>query len=631
MFLIEVIPLIKATAIGTLSYYSASSYPVGTFLTVTIRGQEKKAMVISVNLVNDAKTSLRQAGFTLKKLPPQPEVFSVPENIRLTADALTKVYPSSLGAILFHLLPPEVHHGKYQYPSISSLKHNEETAPTVLTGRLSERYIAYRTHIRSVLARRGSVVMVVPTSIEAEQARDELSQGIEDRVVLFSPSQNEKERREAYMKFEDTSLAKLIITTTSHAYLDRVDLLSIIVESEGSELYRGRHRPYLDHRTTLITHAKVCGRSIILGDILPRPETEFYRREDRYSTISVETKRHAFTSPLTIHFQKDKPTIEAPFSLFSTTLRERVEQTLSGKGRVFLYGARRGIAPVVACYDCGYIFRCPDSGTPYSLIKTTSKTGNEERWFVSSTSGKRIRASDVCPNCGSWRLRERGIGIQTVYEECLEKFPNRSVYIFDHQTASTKNKARKILTEFYAEKNAILVGTQIALPFLYQPGVELSAVVSLDATRAIPTWRSDETFLRLLLQLRDFSSKEVLVQTRTEPDELLEYAKTGIIDSYYNDEIALRQTLLYPPFCTFILLSWQGKQAEIEAVETDLKHKLEAYGITIYSNPLSTTTKILRHALLRVKNNDPSLATIINTVRTFPPYIKVEIDPSRIV
>ena len=147
---------------------------------------------------------------------------------------------------------------------------------------------------------------------------------------------------------------------------------------------------------------------------MPATEDEFKRREDTYTTFNEPAKRMAFAAPLSIITQRDKAKPDIPFQLFSDELGYAVRRALEGRGRVFLFAARRGLAPVVACIDCSYIFRCPDSGTPYSLMRTYNAAAPEERWFVSSTSGRRVRASDVCPQCGSWRLRERGIGLQQV-------------------------------------------------------------------------------------------------------------------------------------------------------------------------------------------------------------------------
>lgn len=631
MFVIEVIPLIRGTHISTLSYYSATSYPIGTFLEVPVRNRLTWAVVTEIHSVSDAKTNLRNAAFSLKKLPPQAKPFSVPENVRKTAEILTKTYPATMGAILYQLLPPEVRAGKYQYPAISTLVHNEESAPRVLTAPTTERFVTYRSHIRSVLARRGSILFVVPTSTDIETAQSHLEHGIEDRIVTFSPTHNEREMKAAYAAFEDTNLAKVIITTTSHAYLDRVDLLSIIIENEASDFYVSRTRPYLDHRTTLITHAKATGRSVLLGDILPRTETEYLRREEFYSTEGEPIKRIAFTAPLTIIEQTDKPTAALPFALFSPQLHDRITTTLSGRGRVFIYGARRGLAPVVACIDCGHIARCPDSGTPFSLIRTKTASGEEERWFVSRTSGRRTRAADTCVNCGSWRLRERGIGIQSVYDECVEHFPGQEVLLFDHLTASTPKKARAIIDQFYSTQSTLLVGTQMALPYLTTRGTTISAVTSLDAARATPTWRADEVHLRLLLNLREMSKKEVIVQTRATPDALLAVAENGTIESFYSEELPLREALHYPPFFTFILLSWQGGPVAIEKTEKEILSRTTAYPSTVYSDPLSTSVKILRHALFRLPAKAPEKTELIALLRSFPPYIKIEIDPPRIV
>lgn len=630
MFVIEVIPLIRGTKIETLSYYSATSYPIGTFLNIPIRGKTHRAIVIKETSVSANKTNLKSATFTLRKLPEQSGGRSVPQNIIKAAEELTNIYPSSTGAILYQLLPPDVRTGEYQYPHVSSLTHHEDNTPQILTGTLKERYVSYRSHIRSILARRGSVLFVVPTSADVNFAKNNLTQGIEDRVVVFSPAQSKKSRTDAYTQFEDTSIAKLIITTPSHAYLDRVDLLSIVVEEAGSDFYHTNTRPYLDHRTGLTTYAKATGRGILFGDIVPRTEEEYRRRADVYTTYDGEKKRIAFSTPLTIIEQKDKSTPEVPFSLFSKKLTSRVESILEAKGRIFMFGARRGLAPVVTCIDCGHIFRCPDSNTPYSLLKTTRSDGTEDRWFVSGTSGKKIRAADTCPDCGSWRLRARGIGIQHVNDEAITQFPKAKIFLFDHTTATTRKKAEKIISDFYATRGAILIGTKMALPYLKENGVDLSAVISLDATRANPTWRADEDTFRLLLTLRDFSTHEVILQTRLPIDGILENATHGSLEAFYDEEISLRQSLSYPPFSTFLLLSYSGDKETVNNIEQEIKSLTKDFPADYYTNPNSEQGKYLRHALFRL-SEPKKREECIKIMKTLPPYIRIEVDPDRIV
>jgi primosomal protein N' len=630
MYVIQVTPLIKGTRLESLSYFSGIQYEIGSFLQVPIRGKNQAAIVTETKPVSSTKTALKAATFSLRKLPEQKKPALLPKAIQDTAEALTKCYPSSAGSLLFSLLPPDIRNGSRHFPQTGRVEHSQESAPQVLTAKHDDRFVQYQSHVRGEFAKKGSVLFVVPSAAEVAFAQQYLSLGIKERVIVLSPSQTKKQRDVAYAALENEPQSVLIITTPSFAYLDRGDISSIIVEQSASGHYVGRQRPYLDHRTALITYAKVSHRSIILGDTIPRTEDEVARREETYLTFGEEAKRIAFTAPLSIITQKDKPRPEAPFQLFSQELKVSVERALEARGHVFFYSARRGLAPVVACIDCGYIFRCPESNTPYSLVRTM-KNGEEERWFVSSTSGRKEKAADVCLHCGSWRLRERGIGIQQVADEWQQIMPECDITVLDNITATTQKQAQKIATELFAKRSGVLIGTQIALPYLHQ-GVDVSAVISLDATRAIPTWRADEYLFRLLMRLRECTAKEVVVQTRTDSDNLLLHATKGAVERFYDDEIALRSMMKYPPYSTFVLLSWVGHISNIVDLGKPIEALLETYEVQYYNNPNSSKAKTLRHGLIRVpQSNRDELIEIIMLLRRVPPYVKVEINPERIV
>lgn len=629
MFVIQVTPLIRGTQLESLSYYSATTYEIGCFLQVPIRGKKQTAIVTEVRPVSSTKATLKAATFSLRKLPNQPQAVVIPKTIRQTAEELAKIYPASVGSILFNLLPPDVRSGTRPYPAAPDNNQNEESTPQLLTAKLDERYVIYQGQIRSTFAHRGSVLFVVPTATDVTYATNALSHGIEDRIVVFSPSQTKRKRDASYKKLADDTGAKLIITTPSYAYFERSDLINIIIEQSASGHYVTRTRPYLDHRDALMTYAKVSGRSILLGDLVPRTEDEAKRRDETYITYGEQAKRIAFSSPLTVITQRDKPKPDTPFQLFSSELVTSVERALEARGHVFFYAARRGLAPVVVCIDCGHIFRCPDSNTPYSLMRTM-KNDQEERWFVSSTSGRRIRAADVCEKCGSWRLRERGIGIQHVYDEWKIKSPDSHVAIMDSSTAANAKAALKLADEFFSRRSGVLIGTSIALPFISR-GVDVSAVISLDAARTIPTWRADEHLFRLLLRLRECTSKEVVVQTRTVADDIIIHAARGAIERFYDDEIKLRKMLHYPPYSTFVLLTWTGTSTSVLELEKSIKVVLSSQSVQYYSNPHSTRDKTIRHGLLRIPVSETALyETTIRAVRNLPPYVKIEINPDRI-
>lgn len=632
MFVIEVIPLGKNTILETLSYFSATDYPIGTFLTVPIRNKDHKAMVTKTAPVSATKTALRAATFSLKKLPEQKITSTLPAHLIKTVEIISQTYPITAGAFLEALLPPDVKNDLVLFPSFGPAISHEDSTPTVLLATYEERTINYQSIVRGAFAHRGSVILVVPNSYTVEKLHKVLAHGIEDRVACFHPYQNKSERTKAYETFNNLSHSALIITTPSHAYLDRPDITHIIIEEAGSPYYQTSHRPLFDHRQVLITLAKVTKRAIILADTVVRSEDEHKRREDIFLTYNEEQRRLTPSAKLTVIEQTKTATGDAPFRLFSPELKKRIENTIEARKNVFLFSARRGLAPVVYCIDCGHIFLCPDSGTPYSLMRTFDQAGAEQRWFVSSTSGRRVRAADTCPDCGSWRLRERGIGIQHIEDECRKIFPTVPLTIFDHTTATTHKKAVKLTEKVAGEKGHILLGTSLAVPYL-PSNIHLSAIVSLDATRAIPTWRADEMLFKLLMSLRETTIQEVIVQTRTGTDELLVNASRGAIDRFYDEEIALRKMANYPPFNQFVFISWQGQAEAVKNAEGLIKMLLEKHHLKdgqIYSNPKSTPDKILRHCLIKL----PTLAgqeNLINDLRSLPPYFTIAINPDRIV
>jgi primosomal protein N' (replication factor Y) len=209
--------------------------------------------------------------------------------------------------------------------------------------------------------------------------------------------------------------------------------------------------------------------------------------------------------------------------------------------------------------------------------------------------------------------------------------PDSDVTIMDNTTCTTPKQAKKVADEFFAKQSGVLIGTQMALPFLSR-GVDLSAVISLDAARAIPTWKADESLFRLLLRLRECTAKEVVVQSRLEADNLLIHATRGAIEKFYDEEIALRRMLKYPPFNTFVLLTWIGNPKSVVELEKPIASLLGDSTIQFYNNPNSGGDKIERHGLIRIDSVDSTeYQNLLTKLRGLPPYVKVEINPEKIV
>ncbi|MCA9363780.1 hypothetical protein KC727_00995 [Candidatus Kaiserbacteria bacterium] len=629
MHVIEVIPLKKGVRIDTLSYFSRTAYPPGSILTIPVRTNTILGIVVESHEVTRAKAALRAATFSLKKLPEQKNIQSLSPALIETARALAEQHAATVGAILFTLLSPELRNGECAPPHTHHTTPAETHAPEVLQDTKEERHRAYRSLVRETFAHSGSVLCVVPSSAEIEEIEKALSPGIEDRVILLSSARTKRQQAEAYEALEDYRKPKLIVATPIYACIERHDITITILEYARSPHYKMRTRPYLDWRDALMQYAKKKGQRVLLGDLMLRTEDEEGRRTERYHTYGEAHRRIALPGDLTIVHQKDRPDGMIPFALFSEQTIDAIRDTRRRRRRTLLFAPRRGLAPAVACIDCGHIFRSPETGAPYSLLSL--KRGNtEERWFVCSSSGHRERAADTCPDCGSWRLRERGIGIQAIQEEFTKQFPHIPLVVFDHTTASTHKKACFLRDTFYKNKNSVLLGTRMCLPYLHTP-VETSAVINMDALYATPTWRLQEDNLGLLLTLRELTVGKLYVQTRTDEEALLQHAKKGSIQLFYDEELTLRKKFLYPPYSTFIHLTWQGTPKEADRIASFVTEILKEVDATYYTAPPSHPDTKIMYGLIRVPEGIWPKPSLSATLRLLPPSVRIMINPDRIV
>lgn len=629
MFVITVVPLKRGIAINTLSYFSNTQYSEGTLIQIPIRNTMTLGLVTESHEVSTAKTALRAATFSLRKIPPQTQINILGKAYLETVTELAQYYASPLGMILYNLLAPEIRKGDVPLPHTHHVSETITYTPQIMQARKSDRYRSYRSLVRETFAHSGSVLIVVPSSVNAHEVKEVLEQGITDRVVMLTTSATTSEIKKAYTLLEDYRKTKLIIATPSHAVIERHDITLVIIENARSPFYKELTRPYLDYRDVLRIHARNTGRKIIFGDMLLRTEEEALRRRDVYQTLGETPKRIEFPGKLEVLEMRKSEDTNISFKLFSPKVIEAIKDVQKKKGHIFLFAARRGLAPLVACMDCGFIFRSKESGAPYSLIRT-EKGGVEERWFVCSTSGERIRAFDTCTECGSWRLKERGIGIQHIYDELHKIFPTIPTTLFDHITAKTYKKSSFLRDTFYKTKGSILLGTQMAVPYLTE-NIDLSVIVNMDALLATPTWRLEEENLALLLALREITTGKVLVQTRTPETSVLTYAKLGTVEHFYTEELELRKTFHYPPYVTFIHLTWQGTPEAVKKIELDIAKLLKDFPIALYQNPTTPSTEPIMYGLIRMPKDAWPDKTLVSLLTQIDPSVRIVINPDKIV
>ncbi|MFA6897796.1 MAG: hypothetical protein WC250_00085, partial [Candidatus Paceibacterota bacterium] len=312
-------------------------------------------------------------------------------------------------------------------------------------------------------------------------------------------------------------------------------------------------RPYLDFRLLAEAFAKENKTRLILGDSLLRIETIWRTKGGElveYTPLKFRSLSTASTKLVNLKRQGDGT--EKTFSVLGDELIDLVNRSRNNNDRLFIFSARRGLAPQTVCSDCGTTVMCEHCQAPVILYSSA-----RSNFFLCHRCGTKRSAEETCKNCSSWRLKPLGIGVDRVEAEITAHFPDANIFKISKDKTKTQKQAAEVAKKFYASPGSILLGTEMALTYLDQK-IENCAVASLDALFAIPDFRIDERVFQILLRLRSLSTENFLIQTRNPEKKLFEYALSGNTIDFYKDEIEVRQSFNYPPFTVLIKLSLRG-------------------------------------------------------------------------
>jgi len=180
---------------------------------------------------------------------------------------------------------------------------------------------------------------------------------------------------------------------------------------------------------------------------------------------------------------------------------------------------------------------------------------------------------------------------------------------------------------FYNTPGAILIGTEMALPYLSQ-GVENVAVVSLDSYFSIPDFQINEKIFHILLELRAISKQNFFIQTRQDDTKIFDYAIKGNLMDFYRDEIADRKSIGYPPFTTYVKISLEGEKIKIKKEMEQIAEFLKPFELSIFDafNP-GSKSKYTIHGLISMPKEKWIDRTLLSKLRRLPPECSIKIDP----
>ena len=565
MVVIEVISITRSPLKGPLSYFSMKDLSRGDLVLVPVRGKFIEAIITEVKDAKELKTSLKKSTFKLKSVK---DVICEKFFLEKDFSILEKIHKETMAVkelLLFKLIPKALflQHKKNQFKTRENLTHLKYS----IKGSIKDRIIEYRTMIREHFARNQSFLIVSPRMEMLRLFKEELSRGIEHYTYVFSSELPPKKYLEAWTGAENMAHPAFIISTPHGLLFDRADLETIVLDDDASDLWWDLERPWLDLRNVAKIFAEVRKNKLIYtGDVLSVERV--WQIENRMIEPLNPYLTRLHSKPET-RLIKIAPSSET-FSWFTKEGIEELEEAIFQNRSILIFVNRKGYSSFTVCLDCSRTIVCQSCSAP---LVVHIKPG-EEREFSCHHCLSKISVPAECPFCGSWRLKDYGLGIEKIKEEFRKIFPKVEALVID---ADVKLKNGDVF-----QSAQVVIGTEKI--FFYPPReFDIVFAASIDHFFTVPDFRMNEKVFYLINELKKIAGKKMILQSRLENERTIEDALSGNFSHFYQNEIGDRKNFLYPPFRRLIKLSFEAGRQETLLTDTkDAMAILHGYEPVLY-------------------------------------------------
>ncbi len=426
---------------------------------------------------------------------------------------------------------------------------------------------------------------------------------------------------------------KVIIGARSALLLPFKKLGAIIVDEEHDASYKQDEGVIYNARDMAISRASFEKIPVHLVTSVPSVETFYNIDNKRYRHIRIFKRFNNFPLPETKIINLNFKKIKNKFICDETI--EHVKNYLKNKEQVLFFINRRGFAPYLICKKCGYKQACPNC----SLYLTFHKLKNKAICHHCSLEKKITNRCKVKGNC---EFIMYGPGVEKIFEEVKELFPDKKISIFASDYLNKKDKVKNLFQDINENKIDILIGTQMISKGFNFPKLNCIVVVDADFSGRGYDLRTTEKNIQLFQQLSGragrFSSDSLIIyQTLTPADQTLNDLIKNKSEQLLKNELILRKKNKLPPFkrLVAVIVSSKNRSFSLQGareIKTKLKqiNDLEIFGPI--DSPLLKIKKNFRSRLLIRFNNrillQKKIAKVLNRLKISQKIkLTVDVDP----
>ncbi|MBI3994959.1 MAG: primosomal protein N' [Nitrospirae bacterium] len=417
--------------------------------------------------------------------------------------------------------------------------------------------------IRQTLRRGRSAILLVPEIGRIPDWSGRLESEIGAPIGILHSGLTDRDRRAEWEKARRGEVS--VVVGTRLAVLAPVANPGlIVVEDEWDPAYKQEESPRYHARDVAVLRAAHHHALALLTGASPSVETCANVQNGKYQTAPLDDQR------------PDRPAVrivnlaDQPRGMFvSDELLSAATSFLDQKKPVVMLLNRRGFGGALYCRDCGGVTRCPRCEVAMVYSK-------RDRRLTCHYCGTAVDPPKVCPHCRGTHLEIVGAGTERAEEFFRTRFPSAKIERLDRDMAAPGDAAAAVGRLNRSEID-LLIGTPFLLngPKLSRPG--LVGLLLADGAFHLPDFRAGEQTFQLTHRVLNFSTGgEVILQTRHPAHGSIAWAATGDPRKFYEQEMAQRKALGYPPFMRLAVVTVKAlKKPDAEAVARRLAERLK--------------------------------------------------------
>jgi len=459
----------------------------------------------------------------------------------------------------------------------------------------------YMHLIEHVLQEGKQVIMLIPEIALTFQTVQRFYARFGGKVSIMHSKLSAGERYDQFLRAKRGEI-QIMIGPRSALFTPFANLGLIVMDEEHEGSYQSDTMPKYHAREVAMQRGRMLGASVVLGSATPSMEA-YYRCETGEYQLFTLKHRAGGAVPPKVEIVDLREELKAKnYSVFSRALQKKIEERLERGEQTILFLNRRGYAGFVSCRLCGEVIRCGSC--------SVSLKPHEYRGRVSVLKchycGASRRMPEACPVCGSKYIGTFGLGTQQVEEMVKKRFPAARVLRMDADTTAGKEGHHQILKAFSEQRADILVGTQMIVKGHDFPNVTLVGILAADLSLNTNDYRAAERTFQLLAQAAGRAGRgkipgEVIIQTYQPGHYSITSAALADYQSFYRQELAVRQMLHYPPISNILeVLAFSKEQEKAVELSHQLRKELGSWENAVILGPNDAPVAKLRDWYRRV-------------------------------